>query len=280
MGFSLKRTLGLDVVSPNLPAVPNPTYYDDVPDFTPEEIAYLRNRDQLLKQYEAKLNAAPSAYDQTNDQIASAEQARYLAALNQQQGQLSVAQQQARKAEFQRLVEAAGRRGIRILGDDPSTASSNSTAGNQLLSEFNKRYDALADQQRVADLSFGYNANTGRLGLINQARQNYFSNNLALGDAYSGIQGDYQAQRAARYARSTANTDINNQFKLAQYDRDYNQSILNSQAKNQAYANRLGLFNSALQAGATYATGRKSGGGGGSMRRPQSDGYASAGYSA
>lgn len=252
MGFSLKRTLGMDVKSPNLPAIPAPTYYSEVPDFTPEEYAYLRKRDQLLKEYEQRLNAGPTAYDNANDELAALEQQRYKAALQQQQGQLSVAQQQARKAEFEKFREAAGRRGIRILGDDPSTATSNSTAGIQLLGEFNKRYDLLADEQRRADLNFGYQANTGRLGLINQAKQNYFGNNLALTDAYSGIQGDYQAQRAAQYARSTANTDITNQFKLAQYDRDYNQSVLNANAKNQGYANRLGLFNSALGVGAAY----------------------------
>lgn len=256
MGFSLKKTLGFDVQAPNLPAIQTPTYYDQVPDFTPEEVAYLRQRDQLLKQYEQKLNAGPTAYDNANDELAQLEQQRYKAALQQQQGQLSVAQQQARQQEFARLVEQAGRRGIRILGNDPSTATSNSTAGNQILSEFNKRYDSLADQQRQADLSFGYQANTGRLGLINNAQQNYFANNLALGDAYSGIQGDYQAQRAAQYARSTANTDINNQFKLAQYDRDYNQAILDSNAYNQKMSNRLGFFNSALQAGAAYAGGK------------------------
>ena len=245
MGFSLKKVASVAVNpiaaisgggalqalgdytradAPNLPGVPNPYFYGDVPDLTPEEQRYLSQRQALLDQYASKLNAAPSVYDTTNDQIAQAEQARYLAALNQQQGQLSVAQKQARQQEYQRLVEAAGRRGIRILGDDPSTATSNSTAGNQLLSEFNKRYDSLADQQRQSDLNFGYQANTGRLGLINQQKQNYFGNTLALNDAYGGIQDVYGNQRAAKYNVANANTDIKNQFLTNTYNRDSQQA--------------------------------------------------------
>ena len=267
MGFSLKKiasvvnpiTVGSAVFasdltkaqSPNLPGIPTPNLYGEIPDFTPEELQYIQQRRQLLDQYAQKLNAGPTAYDNTNDQIAQAEQAKYLAALNQQQGQLSVAQQQARQSEFEKFREAAGRRGIRILGDDPSTATSNSTAGIQLLSEFNKRYDSLADQQRQADLSFGYNANTGRLGLINQQKQNYFGNNLALNDAYTGIQNVYGDQRAAKYNRSTANTDIQNQFLTNTYNRDSQQTLLNANARNQTNANRLGLLNSFVNAGAT-----------------------------
>lgn len=244
----------------NLPGVPNPYLYDDVPDFTQEEKDYIAKRRGLLDQYGERLNAAPTAYDNTNDQIAQAEQARYLAALNQQQGQLSVAQQQMRQKEFERFREAAGRRGVRIEGDDPSTASSNSTAGIQLLSEFNKRYDSLADEQRRSDLNFGYTANTGRLGLINQAKQNYFGNNLALNDAYGGIQDVYGGHRAAKYNRSMANTDIQNQFLTNTYNRDANQAMLNANAKNQTRSNRLGLVNSVIGAGAQLMSGGASGG--------------------
>ena len=256
-GGGVLRALGdlTKAESPNLPGVPNPNLYSDVPDFTPEELQYIQQRRQLLDQYSQKLNAAPTGYDTTNDQIAQAEQAKYLAALNQQQGQLSVAQQQARQAEFEKFKEAAGRRGIRILGDDPSTSTSNSTAGIQLLSEFNKRYDSLADQQRQADLSFGYNANTGRLGLINQQKQNYFGNNLALNDAYGGIQDIYGNQRAAKYNVANANTDVRNQFLTNTYNRDSQQALLNANAKNQTRSNRLGLVNSAIGAGASILSG-------------------------
>lgn len=264
-------TLGLlnltKAQSPNLPGVPDPYLYGDVPDFTPEEKQYIQQRRALLDQYAGKLNAAPTGYDQSNDQIAAAEQAKYLTALQQQQGQLSEQQKQLRAQEFARLQEAAGRRGIRILGDDPSTATSNSTAGNQLLSEFNKRYDSLADQQRQADLNFGYTANTGRLGLINQAKQNYFGNNLALEDAYGGIQNIYGDQRAAKYNRDIANTDIRNGFLTNTYNQQTNQATLNANARNQTNSNRLGLITSLIGAGGAIVGGGLAGGGAGATSR-------------
>lgn len=292
MGFSLKRaataigTGGISEVlraadgltkanSPGLPAVPTPNLYDEVPDFTPEEIAYIQKRRQTLDQYDQRLNAAPTAYDQSNDEIAALENANYKAALEAQQGQLSVQQRQARQVEFQRLLQAAGRRGIRILGDDPSTATSNSTAGIQLLSEFNKRYDELADQQRLSERNFGMIANNNRLGLINQAKQNYFGNNLALEDAYTGVQGVYGDQRAAQYNRNIANTDTRNQFLTNTYNSAVNQATLNANAKNQTQSNRLGLVNSIIGGGATLLTGGASAArGAAGARKPASTVYA------
>lgn len=260
--------------SPSLPGVPDPYLYDDVPDFTPEEIQYIQQRRKQIEQYANKLNQAPGAYENTNDELAALEQQRYKAALQQQQGQLSVAQQQQRLKEFQAFKEAAGRRGIRILGDDPSTATSNSTAGIQQLQAFNQRYDALADQQRRADLEFGYSANTGRLGLINQGKQAYFNNSAVLDQLYGGMQDIYGAQRAAKYNRANANTDIRNQFLNNTYNRNANQAILDTSAYNQTNANRLGLISTGLSAAATLL----GGGAGGAAGAARAGGAVPQGY--
>lgn len=268
MGFSLKKigvgvaTGGLSLLgdltkanAPTLPGVPNPYLYDAAPDFTNEEKQYIQQRRDLLSQATNRLNAAPTAYDQSNNELAALEQAKYKQALTQQQGTLNAQQQQARADEYQKLVEQAGRRGIRINGDDPSTATSNSTAGNQILLDFNKRYDALADNQRQADLNFGYTANTGRLGLVNQANQNYFANNATVANQAAGIQGVYGDQRAAKYNVGVANTDIRNGFLTNTYNQQTNQATLNANASNQTNSNRLGLVNSIIQGGAAFASG-------------------------
>jgi hypothetical protein len=276
MGFKLKNIASLvapvtaltagflgDVTrsrAPNLPGAPDPILNPEVPNFTPEELDLIQQRRAMLDQYKGRLNEAPTAYDQSNDQIAQAENERYLQALKQQQGELSIAQKQARNQEFNKLVEAAGRRGIRILGDDPSSATSDSTAGNQILSEFNKRYSLLADEQRRGDLSFGGSQNLNRLGLTNQNKQNYFNNSLNLNTAYGGLQDVYGGQRSAIYNRDLSNIELRNQALLNNYNTAYNQATLNADAKNQTRSNRIGLFNSALQAGATIYGGKLAGG--------------------
>jgi len=104
-------------------------------------------------------------------------------------------------------------------------------------------------------LEFGYNANTGRLGLINQGKQAYFNNAAVLDQLYGGIQDIYGAQRAAKYNRANANTDIRNQFLNNTYNRNANQAILDTSAYNQTNANRLGLISTGLSAAATLLGG-------------------------
>lgn len=106
----------------------------------------------------------PTGYQTQSGQIAQQELDRYQRAL---QGDIPLTEAQKRQEDqaFQKLKESAGQRGIMIEGDDVFTATSQSTAGNQLLS--NLRSDVLSNRQSLgeAELQRGYQANMGRLGL-------------------------------------------------------------------------------------------------------------------
>lgn len=59
-----------------------------------------------------------------------------------------------RKAQdFTLLKEGAARRGIVIQGEDPSSATSQSTAGNELVGQFKRTYGLLEDAERRGELS-------------------------------------------------------------------------------------------------------------------------------
>lgn len=272
MGFSLKKAVGgaiggiagatiapifnaisggNNVSAPNLPSTPQLNEYGAVPDFTPQELAYLKQQQDLLDQYRASMNQQPNAYQQSSDQIAAVENKNYLDALNQASGTLTVGQAQQQKKDFEKLVAAAGARGIRILGDDPMTATSDSTAGNQILSDFNQRYQTLADQNRQAQLQMGYSQNAGRLGLAQQAQQSNLANILNAQTAYGNLMSPYQQQRMAQYGVQNANVDIRNQGLLNNYQSAYNQQMLNYQANAQNQANRMGFINSLIGLGGT-----------------------------
>lgn len=267
MGFSLKRvatgvaTGGLSEVfralspksinAPQLPGAPTLNEYGDYPDFSPQELSALQQQQALLDQYRAALGQQPSAYEQQGDELGLAENRNYLEALNQGAGTLSSAQKQQQKKDFEKLVAAAGARGIRILGDDPMTATSDSTAGNQILSDFNQRYQTLGDQNRLAQLQLGGSQNLARMGFNQNARSSNFANILNAQTAYGNLMQPYQQQRLGAYGTQNANVDIRNQGLLNNYQSAYNQSMLNYQANAQNQANKMGFINSLIGLGGT-----------------------------
>jgi hypothetical protein len=239
--------------APQLPGAPTLNEYGAYPEFSKEELDYMKQQSDTLAQYKAMLAQGPNAFQQGSDEIGLAENRNYLQALNQQAGQLSVAQQQQQRADFQKLVESAGARGIRIRGDDPMSATSDSTAGNQILSSFNQRYQTLADQNRLAQIQMGGGQNLARLGFAEQARQGQLNNTLNLGTAYAGMAQPYQQQRLGAYGTQNANVDIRNQGLLNQYQSAQNQAMLNYQANQQNQANKMGFINSLVGLGGTIA---------------------------
>lgn len=65
---------------------------------------------------------------------------------------LTEADKQARKEEFTILKENLQGRGINVIGDDPDTAFSTSTAGNQALQKFNLNTGLLAENRTLLAL--------------------------------------------------------------------------------------------------------------------------------
>lgn len=269
MGFSIGRGLtaigtgGLSEVfkaltpgkvsAPNLPANPTLNQYNPYPDFSPQELASLQQQQQLLQQYQTQLNSnqQPTAFQQSSTDIGNAENRNYLEALNQAAGQLNVGQKQQQKKDFEKLVAAAGSRGIRILGDDPGSATSDSTAGNQILSDFNQRYQTLADQNRLATIQGGGSQNLARLGFNQNAQSANFGNILNLATAQQQMSQPYQQQRLGAYGTQNANIDIQNQGLLNNYQNAYQNSMNQYQANQQNQANRMGFINSLIGLGGT-----------------------------
>lgn len=271
MGFSLKKAVGgavggiagatlgsvfralspNKVSAPGLPATPTLNEYGAYPEFSPQELQYLQQQQQALQQYQTMLNQQPTSFDQSSDQIGEAENRNYLEALNQGVGALTPLQLQQQKKDFAKLVQSAGRHGIRILGDDPATATSDSTAGNQILSDFNQRYQIVSDQNRQAQLQMGGGQNLARLGFNQNRQQANYANILNLGSAYGNLMQPYQQQRTNAYGVQNANVDIRNQGLLNNYQSAYNQQMLNYQANAQNEANRMGFINSLIGLGGT-----------------------------
>lgn len=106
----------------------------------------------------------PTAYQQQSNQVAQQELDRYQNALTGNIP-LTAAQKQQEQKQFELLKEQAGQRGIKIDGNDIFSATSESTAGNQLLSNLRQDTNVQRQQLSESELSRGYAANTGRLGL-------------------------------------------------------------------------------------------------------------------
>lgn len=267
MGFSLKRAVtgvatgGLSEVfralspgqvnAPQMGAPPTLNEYGAYPDFSPQELAALQQQQQLMDRYNAALGQQPSAYMQQGDELGLAENRNYLEALNQGAGTLSSAQKQQQKKDFEKLVASAGARGIRILGDDPMSATSDSTAGNQILSDFNQRYQTLGDQNRLAQIQMGGGQNLARMGFNQNAQSANFANILNGQTAYGNLMQPYQQQRLGAYGTQNANVDIRNQGLLNNYQSAYNQQMLNYQANAQNQSNKMGFINSLVGLGGT-----------------------------
>lgn len=178
------------------------------------------------------LDQGPTEFDTLNQEIASAEQQAYLRAIR---GDLPLSERlkQERKQQFQVLKESAGQRGIRIDGDDPASATSESTAGIRVLSEFNKRFDLAAENERQAEKSFGGTQNLNRIGMMENVASNKFNRAAGLADL-------------ANPAFNTALGFIGNATDLAS-----NRQMLEYQGKLKSYdvanQNMMNAYNSAMQ---------------------------------
>lgn len=208
--------------------------------------------DKAMKFLGTLLNVSPTPFDLANNDIASEEQARYLRALK---GDVptSPALDQAKAQQFQILKESAGQRGIMITGDTPETATSESTAGIRLVSEFNKRFDALREQQVNDELNRGGVQNLQRIGLLSNLETTKFNEAASLSDLANpgfntqlGFLGNVQdltdADIQRIYTNKVAASNVNNQNIL----NSYQAAVQNYQA---AQARRQGFFQSLGQLG-------------------------------
>lgn len=132
-----------------------------------------------------------SDLEEASDRIGLLEAQRLEAALR---GDIPISEgQRQREAEdFARLKEAAGQRGIRIEGDTFDTASSQSTAGNQLIKRFRDSVTAQRDAFRQAEIQNRTAANLNRLQFGLGQRGQLFNQASVLSS--SGNPGDRELQ--------------------------------------------------------------------------------------
>lgn len=140
---------------------------------------------------------SPNQLDTVSGQAGIEEANQYLRAL-QGTEPLSAALSQQEAERFKKLKESAGQRGIRISGDDPFTATSDSTAGNQLLSQLRKESQLNREVQRENALSRLQAANLNRLGFGLQ-RQGQMAD-IASGTQYAPGQGSLGFMGSAQQA--------------------------------------------------------------------------------
>ena len=106
----------------------------------------------------------PGELENQSGQAGVEEVNQYLRALRGESGPLSEGLRQQEAQQFARLRESAAQRGIRITGDDLFTATADSTAGNQLLSQLRQNSQFNRETQRENALQRLQGANMQRLG--------------------------------------------------------------------------------------------------------------------
>lgn len=226
--------------------------YDENGNLNQDAVSSLKTRvqgemGQRTQLGQQALGLLSSFFDQSGDQtqtdINNLESTRYLNALK---GNLPVSEglTQQQQKDFELLKESAGQRGIRIEGDSPEAATSESTAGSKMISEFNKRYDLAKANERQSAITQGAGQNLARLGLLDTQKYTAldFASNLA-GNAGAGTNAQLGFLGGAN-ASSPAT--------LAPLIENYSTSL---GALAQPYAEqRLGAYNQATnQVNASYS---------------------------
>lgn len=234
--------------------------FDESGNPNPQAIADLRSRIQATQMAEAGLNQQAlgqlgqsfqqDALGQMSDQIGLEEGQRLLAALR---GELpaSAGLTNQDQREFEQLREAAGRQGIRIDGNSLANATTQSTAGNQLLQRLRESSAARRDAERQNIIAQGTGANLNRLGFGLQRQAQLFNQAQGLRqDPYSVAA--QQLSLANQYTPANLlgfGLNLANSFQGAAQPY-IDQRNLQYQAQLQNASNKAGLTNSLIGAGA------------------------------
>ena len=229
-----------------------------------------------LNQLQGTLN--PTQLETASDAVGMAEIQRLNDALS---GNLSPSNaiMNQEKSEFARLKEAAGQRGIKIEGNDLYGATSQSTAGNQLLNDLRSNFSARRDTERQNIINQSTSSNLNRLGfglnrqnqVYNQAqglrsdpssqalgfmRESQTYSPATLSPYYSNLNENlmnyaspYANQRMTEYKGDVNTAQYNNQLRNAQITGNYNrdlQGYQNKQDQRNAIFGTVGTIGGAL----------------------------------
>lgn len=238
--------------APTLPQAPKlvtPTL-PNYPGLTPEQQALLQQQQGYLKGGES----AVQGYG--NNQYLQASQGADMQALQNYQNALqgkiapnqAIAQQKAR--DWQQTVQQAAQQGIRLSGNSPESAVSQSTAGNQIIQDFTKRYGMLEQQYNLGQQQFGMAAQGQALGQQNTQYQNTMGGYDQLAGQAQQLYQPYQQQQLGQFGVNTnqalTNADIQNQNLMNVYNQQMQQLGLNYQSQLAGYQNKMGLVSGGL----------------------------------
>lgn len=238
--------------APNLPQAPTLTAptLPQYPGLSPEE-------QQLIQQGQGNLNAYQGAinnfnqnpYLQQSNQAGQTELTNYQNAL---QGRIAPNQALSlqKQKDWEALIQQAGQLGIQLSGNTPESAASQSTAGNQMIRDFNTRYGILEQNYNLGQQQFGQQANMQRLGLNNQTLSGQGSAYANLQNLNTTLQQPYSQQRLGQFGVQTgqaqSNADIANQNAMNAYQQATGQSLTNYNNALAGYNANMGLLQSGL----------------------------------
>jgi hypothetical protein len=264
--------------APNLPNAPTLTapQFPNYPGLTPQQQQILQQQQQGLTQFGNVLgNFGQNPYQQQQGNIANQELSNYSNAL-QGNNPPSQAIEQQKARDWKQTIEQAGQQGIRLSGDTPESAVSESTAGNQIIQDFNKRYGYLTQQYNLGQQQIGQQAFQGGLGLASQALGTQAGAYGQYGNAAQNLYAPYQQQQLGQFGVQTqqalTNADIANQNATNQYQGQLGQTTANYNNALLGYNQNLGLLNNILGIGGSIIGRGLTSGGTGNNQNQQNQG--------
>ena len=238
--------------------------YDERGNLNQDAVAGLRNKIQAQQGFEEGLNQqalqylgrslTPTELENLSGSIGVQEAQRYQQALS---GNLPIseAQKQREKEQFDLLKEQAGSRGIRIEGDTVETATSESTAGNQLLSNLRKESNLTRENERNYWLTQGSSQNLARLGYGLQSRGQSYDIAQGLRSTPGSQSLNFLGQSFGQTPAQLFNAGLGLSQGYGQLTQPYQQQrYLGYQAQLQNAANRAGMWNNLFQLGGQLGT--------------------------
>jgi hypothetical protein len=169
-------------------------------------------------------------YNKLQNEISLVEGAKYKAAL-EGNAPISEGTRQRKASDFSILKENLARGGNLIEGNDPATATANSTAGQQALAEFNKTWGLLEDQERHGSIAQGASTNLNRYSLTQGSTnpislstgasaygpQSVIPGYMNLSGGYGNAAMPFAQQRAGQYQSAYGNAALDSQQQSAIY---------------------------------------------------------------
>lgn len=241
--------------APTLPPAPTlqaPTL-PNYPGLTPEQQALLQQQQGYLQGgQQAVAGYGSNPYLQASQGADMQALQNYQNALQGKIAPNQMLEQQKAKA-WQQAVQQAAQQGIRISGNSPESAVSQSTAGNQFISDFNKTWGALEQNYNLGQQQLGMNAQQQALAQQNAQYQNTMAGYGQLGNQATQLYQPYQQQQLGPWQVATqqalSNTDIANQNAMNAYQQQLMQLGLNYNNQLAGYQNSMGLLSGATQLG-------------------------------